>query len=85
MHSNGVHTLPVTTTLVSVWCVAISIVQFVQRNRVDSSRLTMTSLAQIHSTLDQRVKLVQGRHTALMAKERGEYNGEILLHVQGSH
>ena len=46
-------------------------VQFVQRNRVESSRLTMTSLSQIHSTLEQRVKLVQGRHVALLAKEKG--------------
>ena len=48
--------------------------QFVQRNRVDSSRLTMTVLAQIYSTLEQRLKLVQGRHIALLSKQKGEHN-----------
>ena len=48
--------------------------QFVQRNRVDSSRLTMTVLAQIYSTLEQRLKLVQGRHIALLSKQKGKHN-----------
>lgn len=51
--------------------VIILFFQFVQRNRVDSSRLTMTVLAQIYSTLEQRVKLVQGRHITLLSKEKG--------------
>ena len=71
-------------TFVGVYCVSISGVQFVQRNRVDSSRLTMTSLGQIHSTLDQRVKLVHGRHSALMSKERGELDLKTLLPVHAA-
>ena len=55
--------------------------QFVQRNRVDSGRLTMTVLAQIYSTLEQRVKLVQGRHIALMSKEKGIIRLLCSVHV----
>ena len=46
--------------------------QFIHRNRVDSTKLVMPLLSQVESTIGQRLKLVQGRHYTLKQRELGE-------------